>query len=292
MTGRPSLVGLVGLGSLGGPMAERLLTGGVPLRVWDLDESRVARLADLGADPAAAPSGLAGCSTLLVVVPDDAAATELLAGDGGLLRRLPRDSVVVLHSTLLPPTVIALAREGDPHGVAVVDAPVSGGPERAARGELTMMVGGVTAAVERVRPVLDRLASELHHVGGPGAGAAVKLANQVMLFSALAGVHEGLDLAAAYGVDERDVLDAVSTSLGESWVTRNWGFFDDMVGTYDAMGTPPEQRSWRKDLRDAVATAADLGLDVPVTRLLAETLAARVEGRAAGGSNHGPTSRS
>lgn len=63
-------------------------------------------------------------------------------------------------------------------------------------------------------------------------------------------------------------------------MTRNWGFFDDMVRTYDEMGTPPEQRSWRKDLRDVVATAEDRGLDLPVARLLAETLAARVEGRA------------
>jgi 3-hydroxyisobutyrate dehydrogenase-like beta-hydroxyacid dehydrogenase len=281
MAGRIPAVGLVGLGSLGRPMAERLLAGGVALRVWDVDESRVAGLAGLGAEPAAAPSGLSGCTTLVVVVPDDAAATELLTGEGGLLGVLPRDAVVVLHSTLLPATVTGLVREGDRHGVAVVDAPVSGGPERAAAGELTIMVGGSDAAVDRVRPVLRLLASDLHHVGGPGAGAAVKLANQVMLFAALAGVHEGLELAAAYGVEERDVLAAVSTSLGESWVTRNWGFFDEMVRTYDEIGTPLEQRSWRKDLRDVVVTAEDLGLDLPVSRLLADTLAARVEGRGA-----------
>ena len=277
----PAPVGFAGLGSLGGPMAERLVGTGTELRVWDLDASRVQALVDLGATAADGPDDLAASETLLLVVPDDAAVSELLAGEDGLLARLPPSGVVVVHSTLLPATVTTLAAEADSRRIGLLDAPVSGGPERAAAGDLTVMVGGPDDAVAAVRPLLEQLASEVHHVGGSGAGAAVKLANQAMLFSALAGVYEGLELAASYGVDEAAALDVVSSSLGESWVTRHWGFFDDMVRTYDAMGTPPEQRSWRKDLRDVVATAEDRGLDLPVSRLLAETLAARVEGRAA-----------
>ena len=272
-------VGFAGLGSLGRPMAERLLAAGTDLRVWDLDPTRVQALADLGAGATGGPDDLADCSMLLVVVPDDEAVVGLLSGEDGLLGRLPRGGVVVVHSTLLPATVTTLAVEADHRRVALLDAPVSGGPERAAAGDLTVMVGGPARAVAAARPLLDRLASSVHHVGGSGAGAAVKLANQVMLFSSLAGVHEGLELAAAYGVAEQDVLDAVATSLGESWVTRHWGFFDEMVRTYDAMGTPPEQRSWRKDLRDVVLTAEGQGLDLPVAGLLADTLAERVEGR-------------
>ena len=272
-------VGFAGLGSLGRPMAERLLAAGTELLVWDLDVTRVRPLVDLGAGAAGRPDDLADCATLLVVVPDDAAVSGLLSGDAGLLARLPPGGVVVVHSTLLPATVTHLAAEAHSRGIVVLDAPVSGGPDRAAAGDLTVMVGGPDDAVASVRPLLDLLASRVHHVGGSGAGAAVKLANQTMLFSALAGVHEGLELAAAYGVGEEDVLDAVATSLGESWVTRHWGFFDDMVRTYDAIGTPAEQRSWRKDLRDVVVTAQDRGLDLPVARLLAETLAERVEGR-------------
>jgi 3-hydroxyisobutyrate dehydrogenase-like beta-hydroxyacid dehydrogenase len=277
----PAPVGFAGLGSLGGPMAERLVGAGIELRVWDLDALRVQALVDLGATAADGPDDLAACEALLLVVPDDAAVSGLLAGEDGLLAQLPPGGVVVVHSTLLPATVTTLAAEADSRRIALLDAPVSGGPERAAAGDLTVMVGGNDDAVAAARPLLERLASEVHHVGGSGAGAAVKLANQAMLFSALAGVYEGLELAAAYGVDEAAALDVVSSSLGESWVTRNWGFFDDMVRTYDAMGTPPEQRSWRKDLRDVVATAEDRGLDLPVSRLLAETLATRVEGRAA-----------
>jgi len=274
-------VGFAGLGSLGRPMAERLQAAGTDLRVWDLDPVRVQALVDLGASAADGPDDLADCAMLLVVLPDDAAVLGLLSGEDGLLRSLPPGGVVVVHSTLLPTTVATLAAETAGRQVALLDAPVSGGPERAAAGDLTVMVGGPDDAVAAARPLLDRLASRVHHVGGPGGAATVTLANQVMLFSALAGVREGLELAASYGVAEQDVLDAVATSLGESWVTRHWGFFDDMVRTYDAVGTPPEQRSWRKDLRDVVLTGQEQGLDLPVARLLADTLAERVEGRVA-----------
>ncbi|QBR93481.1 NAD(P)-dependent oxidoreductase [Nocardioides euryhalodurans] len=269
-------------------MAARVLAGGHDVVAWDVDPDRVGSLAADGARAARTAADLADCRVVLVVVPDDDAVTELLSGPDALLALLPAGAVVVVHSTVLPPTVTALAAEGLRHGVHVLDAPVSGGPDRAAEGDLTLMVGGEAAAVARVRPVLGLLGPHVHHVGGTGAGSAVKLANQTMLFSALAGAHEGMALAAAYGVAEQDVLDVVATSLGESWVTRNWGFFDDMVRTYDEIGTPPEQRSWRKDLRDVVLTAEDRGLDLPVARLLAATLADRVEGRAARGGGEQP----
>jgi 3-hydroxyisobutyrate dehydrogenase len=142
------------------------------------------------------------------------------------------------------------------------------------------MAGGRAEVLERVRPVLDSVAGEVIHAGPAGAGAAVKLANQLMMFTALAGVQEALELAGAYDVPERVVLDAVSTSTGESWITRNWGFFDEVAAAYDSAGTPVRDRPWSKDLWDIVAAARDRSVPLPVAGLLAQHLAGKVEDHA------------
>ena len=98
-----------------------------------------------------------------------------------------------------------------------------------------------------------------------------------VMFANLAGAQEALDLAAAYDVPQDVVLDAVSSSTGESWITRNWGFFDDVAAAYDGSGTPVRDRPWSKDLWDVVAAARERDVRVPVAGLLAQYLADRVE---------------
>jgi 3-hydroxyisobutyrate dehydrogenase len=142
-----------------------------------------------------------------------------------------------------------------------------------------VMVGGDEAVLASARPLLEAVGDDIRHLGPSGAGAVVKLANQLMMLSALAGAYEALDLAAAYGVDERAVLDAVATSTGDSWIVRSWGFFEEVARAYDDGGTPVHERPWSKDLWDVVAAARDAGVDVPVAALLSQVLAARVESR-------------
>ncbi len=139
------------------------------------------------------------------------------------------------------------------------------------------MAGGEAEVFERARPVLAAVGSQVRHVGPPGAGSAAKLANQLMMFAALAGAHEALDLAAAYGVAEPDVLAAVSGGLGDSWVVRNWGFFDEVAEAYDESGTPVSERPWSKDLWEVTAAARAAGVAVPVAGLLGQIMADRVE---------------
>nr|WP_273482734.1 NAD-binding protein [Kribbella italica] len=100
------------------------------------------------------------------------------------------------------------------------------------------------------------------------------------MFAALAGVQEALELAGAYGVPEQTVLDAVSTSTGDSWITRNWGFFDRVAKAYDDAGTPVRNRPWSKDLWDVVAAARESDVQVPLAGLLAQQLADQVEAHA------------
>lgn len=273
-------VGFVGLGNLGMPLVRTLLRGDWPVTVFDLAAERVAECARAGAGEAGSPAALADRDLLVLAVPDDEAVCGLLTGDGGLLARMAPGTVVVLHSTVLPRTAVALAEEGARHGVGVLDAPVSGGPERAGTGDLTVMVGGEEQHVERARPLLETVGSHVVHVGPSGAGSAVKLANQLMMFSALAGAHEALALAGACGVAGERVLEVARTGLGDSWVARNWGFFDRMAADYDRVGTPVRERSWSKDLWDVVATARDTGLRLPVAGLLSQHLSAVVEDHA------------
>jgi 3-hydroxyisobutyrate dehydrogenase len=268
---RLSPVGFVGLGNLGHPMARALRGGGWRLKVHDRDP---ARTAGLEAEVATSPSDLADCRVVALAVPDDHAVTTWV---DDLAPLLAADSVFLVHSTILPGTAKRLAQQAESRGLGLLDVPVSGGAERALSGTLTVMAGGRADVLDRVRPVIDSVAETVLHVGPSGAGAAVKLANQLMMFAALAGVQEGLELAAAYDVPEQTVLDAVSTSTGESWNTRNWGFFDRVAAAYESAGTPVRDRPWSKDLWDIVAAARDCDVQVPVAGLLAQHLAERVE---------------
>ena len=274
-------VGFAGLGNIGRPMASALLRAEWSITVFDRDPARTRELADAGARVAQDAGGLADCEVLLLAVPDDAAVESLLEGPDGWFASGGPGRTAVVHSTVLPRTAARLADVAAEHGAGLLDAPVSGGADRAEQGDLTIMVGGDAQVLERVRPVLDSEGSQVLLVGPAGAGAATKLANQLMMLAALAGVHEALDLADAHGVAPEKVFEAVSSSTGDSWVARNWGFFDRTVAAYDAAGTPRSERPWSKDLFEVVAAARACDLRVPVAGLLAQVLADRVEAHAA-----------
>jgi 3-hydroxyisobutyrate dehydrogenase len=270
-------IGFVGLGNLGQPICLRLIDEGWTLRVFDTSAIRAEPLVQAGATLVGA-SDLAECRVICFAVPDDAAIRELL--DAGLRDALTPDHTVVVHSTILPAIARELADEIGRSGAGFLDAPVSGGAGRARTGQLTLFVGGDDADLARVRPVLDSLAADIFTLGPVGAGSATKLANQLIMFSALAGVHEALALAASYGVDEERVLAAVETSTGDTWVGRNWGFFDRTARSYNSAGTRVSQRPWSKDLWEIVSAARQADLSLPVSGLLAQIMADVIEDHA------------
>ena len=281
---RSTPVGFVGLGNLGQAIALALLRGGWSLSVIDSAPAKAEPCAREGARVVDTPRELADCGVVALAVPDDAAVESVLEGADGLLGAvLAPGSIVIVHSTVLPRTAQRLADAAAEHDIGLLDAPVSGGDERALEGDLTVMIGGEGAVLERARPLLECVGSELLHVGPAGTGAATKLANQLMMFAALAGTHEALELAGRYGVGEHAVLAAASTSTGDSWVARNWGFFDRVSAAYDKGGTPVRERPWSKDLWEIVAAARAADAQLPVAGLLAQHLAERVESHAARG---------
>lgn len=266
-------VGFIGLGNIGMPMARRLVDAGHDVAGVDTVAARTDELSGAGGDRVQEPAQLADRDVVCLAVPDDAACRAVLL-DSGLLDELGEGAAVLLHSTLLPETARDLAERGAERGVAVHDAPVSGGAERAANGSLTLMVGGDPE--QRPTEVLETLGSVVR-CGPVGAGAAVKLANQLSMLASLGALHEGLALAERYGASERTVLDVLSTSTGASWCVESWGFFDDLAGVYDDAGVPVRYRPWSKDLWDVVATARQADLPVPVAAILAQVMPERVE---------------
>jgi 3-hydroxyisobutyrate dehydrogenase len=275
-------VAFAGLGNIGRPMALALLRAGWSLTVYDPVSDKAAALADEGASVASSPEGLSSCEVLVLAVPDDAAVESLLEGPKGWLDDGRPDRTAIIHSTVMPATASRLAEAASHRGLGLLDAPVSGGADRAERGDLTIMVGGDENVIERVRPLLETEGSRIRRVGPAGAGAATKLANQLMMLSTLAGAHEAMELAAAHGVSEESLLDVVSSCTGESWVTRNWDFFDRTSAAYDAGGTSRRDRPWSKDLFEVVQAARAADVRVPVAGLLSQVLADRVEAHAAG----------
>jgi 3-hydroxyisobutyrate dehydrogenase-like beta-hydroxyacid dehydrogenase len=269
-------VGFAGLGNLGQPMALALLRQGWPVTGYDPRPERVAPCVEAGGRAAGGPAELAGCGLVALAVPDDVAVTEVLE-DRGLLDALPSGAVVVLHSTVLPATAQRLAALAAERGLGVLDAPVSGGADRAREGRLTVMVGGEKSTVDSTLPYLESIGEHVVHVGPAGAGAAAKLGNQLMMFAALAGAHEAIALAERYGVARADLLAVARTGTGDSWAAREWGFFDRVVADYDATAVPLRYRPWSKDLWDVVAAARTAQLPVPLAALLSQTLADVVE---------------
>ena len=171
---------------------------------------------------------------------------RLLAPDR-LSRLVLPGGLIILHSTISPALVVRLAADCRAAGYGFVDAPVSGGAERAADGTLTIMVGAAEDDHRRALPILADLAADVVHLGPPGTGSAAKLANQLMLFATLAGAYEAMELARGFGLTEEAVLRAVGTGTARSWVTESWGFYDTLTRDYDAAGVGEDHRPWAKD---------------------------------------------
>src|SRR4051812_42209230 len=174
-------IGLIGLGTMGLPMGKRLVEAGHEVTVVPhVNRAPADELAGMGARVAEKPAEVAqACELVITIVPDVPQVREVLFGDGGLASadKFHPDLLYIDMSTITPLAAREFGEQLASRGVAVLDAPVSGGPMRAADGSLTIMVGGHAENFERARPVLTVMGKNIVHVGGPGTGQAVKLAN-------------------------------------------------------------------------------------------------------------------
>ncbi|BCB89429.1 NAD(P)-dependent oxidoreductase [Phytohabitans suffuscus] len=227
------MIGFVGLGNMGGPMAGRLVAAGHELCVFDVVPALRERFAGSAA-LAATVTGVSTADTVLLMLPDSAVVERVLLGDG-LLDRLRPGTLLVDMSSSDPSRTKELAVTAAKRGVTMVDAPVSGGVAGARAGTLTIMVGGPAEAFERLRPLFDVLGGRVVHAGEPvGAGHAIKALNNLMSAAHLMVTSEALLAGQAFGLDPRVMLDIVNASSGRSGSTETkWPKFV-LPGTYDS----------------------------------------------------------
>lgn len=213
------MIGFIGLGNQGEPIAARIAAR-LPLQVWARRPASAERLVAAGATSAASKPDLgAACDLIGICVRTDDDVRAVIIGDDddpGVLRTMSPGSVLVIHSTVAPSTVVEIADYAQRRDVDVLDAPVSGGQRGAQAGELTVLVGGSAAALATAQPVLETFASTIAHLGAVGAGQTMKLVNNNMCFSnAVIGIA-GLELAERLGLDVDEFARVISASSGAS----------------------------------------------------------------------------
>ena len=216
-------VAVIGLGTMGSLMSRRLVAAGHTVRAFDSDPASLDDAEARGAHRTGSPREAAsGAAVVLLSLPTPAIVDEVVTGEDGVIAGLAPGGLVVDHSTIDPDTTRRLHARVAECGSSFLDAPVSGGPQKAETGELTIMVGGEEEAVERCRPVLAHLGSNVVHVGPSGSGQAVKLCNNMLLAVILAGLAETFVTGTKLGVDARVLADVVRASTGGNWMLDNW----------------------------------------------------------------------
>jgi 3-hydroxyisobutyrate dehydrogenase len=212
-------VGFVGLGNMGRPMAGRLVGAGFPTTVFDVDRGTLARFVEEFPADAAGDLGVLGgqCDLVITMLPTGQIVREVLLGPGGAAHAMRPGSVVVDMSSSSPTGTVRLGAELLPSGIALVDAPVSGGPPGAATGSLSIMVGADgEETIERARPYLEALGAKLLRTGGLGTGHAAKAINNFIAASIVSATSEGLILGQRFGLDPEALLAVINASSGRS----------------------------------------------------------------------------
>ncbi|MEU6141988.1 NAD(P)-dependent oxidoreductase [Streptomyces sp. NPDC047081] len=218
MSGALPCVAVVGVGRLSRPMVVRLRRAGHGVTVSNRTRERALDVAaETGAQVVNSPREAAASAGIVIVsLSDDQAVREVYEASDGLLAGLRPRATVLETSTISPETVLALVPQVQERGAVLLDAPVSGSVELATRGELTVLAGGSKEALDRVRPVIDVLATRVLHFGDSGRGSVMKLAVNSLLLSMATGLAESLVLAERAGVSRADAYDAFTQSAASS----------------------------------------------------------------------------
>ncbi len=255
-------IGFIGLGIMGQGMTRNLLKADFPLTVWNRTTSKMDALVEAGAQAGQNPADVAAQSDIIVTCVGGSADVEaVLLHENGVIEGAKAGSLVIDCSTISPVVTQSIAASLAEKDIAMLDAPISGGSEGAAKGTLSIMVGGQEADVTRAMPILEAMGKTITHVGDNGAGQTVKLVNQILVVNTMLGVAEALLFAKAGGVDLEKALQAVEAGAAGSWMLSN-------------RGPQVINRDWRpgftidmqqKDLRLVLEAADKFGSPVPST---------------------------
>ena len=259
-------VGFIGLGVMGRPMALHLQRAGHDLHVW---ARRPASVAGLPATVCQTPAELGRqCEVVFTIITSSADVEHVALGPDGLIEGMAPGSVLVDCSTIAPEAARHIATRLGEKGIAMLDAPVSGGAQGAIDATLAIMAGGEAEVLARVRPLLECLGQRIVHIGPSGAGQVAKACNQMIMVAAIQAAAEAMRLAAASGVDCGKVRDALAGGSAASRVLDVMG--ERMVRRDFAAGI--EARLHHKDFGLVLAAARQSGVPVPLTAVVDQQL--------------------
>jgi 3-hydroxyisobutyrate dehydrogenase len=211
-------IGFIGLGNMGLPMAQNLVKAGYAVSGFDLSADATERLAVAGGTRAhSIHDACEGAEVVITMLPAGEQVREVYLGDDGVLAAVAPGTLLIDSSTVDVTTARDTAQAAHAKGLAMVDAPVSGGVAGAQSATLTFMVGGPDDAFERARPVLEKMGKTIVHAGGPGTGQAAKICNNMILGASMIVVSEAFLLAEKLGLDAQKLFDISSKSSGQCW---------------------------------------------------------------------------
>ncbi|HLY55246.1 MAG TPA: 3-hydroxyisobutyrate dehydrogenase [Stellaceae bacterium] len=211
-------IAFVGLGNMGGPMAANLLKASHQVDGFDLSAAALAALAEKGGRRAGSVAeAVAEADVVVTMLPAGPHVRSTYGGETGIIAKAKRGALLIDCSTIDVESARAVAKDAAGAGLAMVDAPVSGGTGGATAGTLTFMVGGEAEAVERARPVLEAMGKTIVHCGGAGTGQAAKICNNMILGISMTAVSEAFVLAEKLGLDAQKLFDVSAKSSGQCW---------------------------------------------------------------------------
>jgi 3-hydroxyisobutyrate dehydrogenase len=267
-------IGFIGIGTMGTPMATNLVRKGFAVTLYDAAPGRSAAVAlDLGCASTEALRGLAECEIIVTMLPDGKVVQEVLTRAEGqaLLNSMKRGTVFIDMSSSEPVLTRQTGALLAQHGLTMVDAPVSGARMRAESGTLAIMIGcGSEEVLDRIRPVLAAMGSQLFVLGGLGNGHAMKAINNIIAGATMVAVAEGLALGESFGLDPARMVDVFNVSTGRSFVTElvaREHVIPRKFATGFALGL------LAKDVRIAADLGDAIDLDLPMFRLTRERFA-------------------
>lgn len=260
-------IAFIGLGNIGGGAASNLARAGYAVRVVDLDVAKVATLVELGAAScSSAAEAAVGADVVFTSLPGP---KQIKAVGAELLRAMKPGATWIELSTNDLATARELGAQAIEHDLRLIDAPVSGGPEGAAEGTLSIFVGGDAAHVAEILPLLEVIGAKIDHLGPHGAGIVAKIAQVTLCYTQTVTLIEALLLGVKGGVEPAKMLDLIQNSAGSSYSATAYGP-EILAGTYDA-SFPIGHAA--KDMRLAMEMAATVGADLPFMARVAELYA-------------------
>jgi 2-hydroxymethylglutarate dehydrogenase len=253
--------GFIGIGQMGKHMARHILEAGFSLTVHDIIKEAATPLLEKGATWAETPAALARtCQVVISSLPTPQDVESIVYGENGLKSGWKSGDIYIDMSTNSPITIQRIADDAKAMGVAVLDAPVSGGTKGAEAGTLAIMVGGDTASLEKVRKVLETMGQKIFPVGGVGCGNITKLVNNLISLACNSISAEGFALGVKAGIDPEVLLEIIKVSTGDNWCARQYP-----QTTFKGNFEPGFKVSLAyKDISLALACGEEYGVPLPV----------------------------